>query len=215
MPQVRRQHLSKQRLLRKVWTVPPMRLYLRPGCHWWTSQAGSPEERKISFSLICWNINWSKVFGGSIIGEINSGVCSYKITDAQIPCIRCGICCSKYQPRLSLNEVRNIAHKLGLSLKVFLTEYTDPRWPGTESYILRHNDGACVFLQASADKLQNMCLIQSYKPQCCLEWISGMHQPECREGLRAKWSVSIDSSGNLTGSPQNISRFRQFLQSLC
>ncbi len=66
--------------------------------------------------------------------------------ELSIPCFRCGVCCTRYQVRLSLVEARQIADELGFDWDEWLDRYVDQRWPGTDSFLLRHCNGACVFL---------------------------------------------------------------------
>jgi Fe-S-cluster containining protein len=83
-----------------------------------------------------------------------------------------------------MDEARDITQKLLINWERFLTEYADSRWPGTRSYLLRHVDGACVFLQSSPDKKQRLCRIHDLKPACCREWEADLKKPECQEGLK-------------------------------
>jgi hypothetical protein len=106
-----------------------------------------------------------------------------------------------------------IAGKLGIRWKDFIRDYTDPRWPGTESFLLRKNNGICLFLKASTDKKQNLCLIHGFKPSCCLEWESGLEQRECREGLKTAWDLTVDSSGQISGTPEKLAEFENFIKS--
>ena len=132
----------------------------------------------------------------------------------QFPCFRCGLCCAEYQPRLELVEARHIANKLGLALDDFLKRYTDKRWPGTDSVILRKSRGACIFLKHMTDRKQAICLIHPFRPSSCREWIPGVHQRECRDGLSRYWGLEIDTSGELVGSIGRVRRFKQLQESL-
>lgn len=123
-------------------------------------------------------------------------------------CLCCGTCCSKYQPRLSIDEARSISQKLGIEWERFLSEYCDRRWPGTRSYLLRHVDGACIFLSPDSGRLRKICRIHDIKPDCCREWTADLKNPECREGLQTIWGLQVDSSGNICGSQDQIEKFR-------
>jgi Fe-S-cluster containining protein len=151
------------------------------------------------------------VLGGTLEGKptaINfTGV--YDFT-----CFRCGTCCSRYQPRLSLNEAHNLADKLKVSWEDFLEQYTDRRWPGTQSFLIRAHNDACLFLQTPANKKQRLCLIHLYKPACCREWQSGLDHPECRQGLFDIWRLIVDSTGHLCGSPENVQEFEVYVNTL-
>ena len=135
----------------------------------------------------------------------------YKLGISEIPCLCCGVCCSKFQPRLDLSEARTIAAHLGVNLERFLTDYTDPRWPGTRSLLLRHVNGACVFLRTSEEDKKKLCFIHSFKPSCCVEWKQGIDRSECLEGLKADWDLSVDYSGKICGPKEKIESFEKFI----
>ena len=129
-------------------------------------------------------------------------------------CFCCGTCCSKYQPRLSLAEARLLTQKLGLSWECFLSEYADSRWPGTASYLLRHRNGACLFLSRSPDSKQNLCLIHAFKPECCRDWAAGPEKPECRQGLKKNWQLTLEPDGKISGDPDKMEAFERYRESL-
>jgi len=144
-----------------------------------------------------------------------------KVTDnsneqekSSIECFRCGICCSKYQVRMSLVEAKRIAAELGIPWKEFIANYTDQRWPGAESFLLRHEHGACIFLKH--DKIEKMtgCLIYPFRPSSCQEWRPSPHRAECQEGLHKYWGIKISLDGKLKGNRTTIRRFQTFLKSL-
>ena len=131
-----------------------------------------------------------------------------------IRCLRCGICCIKYQPFLNLEEAHLIANRLKVSWEYFLAEYADHRWPGNQSILIRHSNGACLFLQNYPQKKQSLCLIHEYKPACCLEWESRLDRQDCREGLKNQWGLTLDTSGRIVGSEEKLKAFDRFLQTL-
>jgi Fe-S-cluster containining protein len=133
---------------------------------------------------------------------------------ADIGCIRCGVCCKKYQPFLSLADTQEIADKLGVGWQQFKAEYADPRWPADDSILIRHRNGACPFLQTKDDIRQALCIIHSFKPLCCREWESRLEKADCREGLKAIWDLEIDSNGRVSGQDTQLDKFAAFLQSL-
>lgn len=100
------------------------------------------------------------------------------------PCLRCGVCCSKYQALLNLQELQQLADGLAISCEEFKDKYTDHRWGGTESFLLRHQDGACIFLAREENSRLTYCSINSFKPSDCLAWSPDPDKPECREGLK-------------------------------
>jgi len=109
-----------------------------------------------------------------------------------------------------LDEGRSIAQKLGLSWDRFLDEYTDKRWPGTRSFLLKHQDGACIFLSRPADNQTRLCSIHNFKPACCLEWKADLKNAECREGMQNLWGLTVDPAGRISGSQEKIEQFRLF-----
>ena len=56
--------------------------------------------------------------GGSVI-QVNEP------KELSIPCFRCGVCCTRYQVRLSLVEARQIADELGFDWDEWLDRYVD------------------------------------------------------------------------------------------
>jgi hypothetical protein len=75
--------------------------------------------------------------------------------------------------------------------------------------LIRHENGRCIFLQLSPDKQQLLCRIHSFKPSCCLEWKPSLRQPECQEGLKRRWNLTIDPSGKIGGPRANLEQFAQ------
>jgi hypothetical protein len=132
---------------------------------------------------------------------------------SNIPCLRCGTCCSKFQVRVSLAEGHNIAERLGVSWQEWRLNSTDPRWPGSESLLICHRDGACIYLKRSANS-QCLCSIHSFKPSSCSQWQSDLAKSECRDGLKSAWGLTIDGYGDFSGPARNLRRFQHFLKSL-
>jgi Fe-S-cluster containining protein len=150
------------------------------------------------------------VFGGIIIANSNTRPGCNELEISNTPCLRCGTCCCKFQPRIDLSEAHIICDKLGLTWERFLTEFTDPRWPGTLSLLIRHINGGCIFLTTSGDGKQSLCSIHDYKPSCCRDWKSGLDRIECQEGLFSKWGLVADSNGRITGTKQNLELFKDY-----
>lgn len=131
-----------------------------------------------------------------------------------IPCFRCGVCCIKYQVRLNLVEARRLADRLGLAWDEFRARYVDRHWPATESFLLRQEDGACVFLERGGGLAVSSCLIHPFKPLACQELTCSLSRPECQEGLARDWGLTISPAGRIRGPKETIQRFRSFLNSL-
>jgi Fe-S-cluster containining protein len=130
------------------------------------------------------------------------------------PCFRCGVCCTKYQVRLTLMEARRIADELRFTWEEWLDRYISQSWLRNNSFLLRHYNGACVFLERSEVSNITRCLIQPFKPAACREWNPSLYQRDCQEGLDKYWRLTVSPLGQLEGSEQDITRFYSFLQSL-
>ena len=131
---------------------------------------------------------------------------------ASIPCFCCGICCTKYQVRLSLIEARRINDRQGLLWDDFLRRYIDQYWPEAENFFLHNENGKCVFLGDLEDNHMRRCLIHPVKPLACKEWNPSFYRSECREGLARYWGLMVNSSGNLKGPEQNLRDFYSFVE---
>ena len=129
-------------------------------------------------------------------------------------CIRCGICCSIYQVRISREEATVLASHMSMEFYEWVGRFCDPRWYDPRSYLVRHEGGHCVFLKRGADERTYLCSVHEVRPSSCREWRAGLDKPECREGLRRYWSVRVDEDGNLLGTPTALSRLQRHLRSL-
>ena len=130
------------------------------------------------------------------------------------PCFCCGICCSDYQPHLDMRESQTIANHLGISLQQFFNDCTDPRWPGTDTHLLLHKDGMCLFLEQKEGKARWLCRIHAFKPAACRQWTASLSRKECRQGLSRYWGLSVNASGQIVGSNEDLKCFQTFLKTL-
>jgi len=131
----------------------------------------------------------------------------------EIPCFRCGVCCMKYSPRVTVAEAEHIADSLGISLETFLERYSDDSWFEPGYYLLDSQDGVCIFLAESEDSRMFSCLIHPVRPEACWEWQPDLERKECFEGLQRCWGLSVGSSGRLQGPPEKVREFRSALKS--
>lgn len=131
-----------------------------------------------------------------------------------LPCFRCGICCTRYQVRLSLVEARCISDEMEIGWDEFREAYLDPRWPGAESFLLRQANGACVFFEQSKDGHVATCLIHPFRPSSCRDWTASQYRRECQEGLDKYWGLKVSDEGKLQGTRGKILEFQSFLESL-
>jgi len=127
-------------------------------------------------------------------------------------CLRCGVCCTKYQANPSLAEAQHIAKELGLDWNKFLDEYIDHKWPGINNLLLRHVNGTCIFFRQVEGSRKATCLIYLFRPASCKDWMPGMQRRECQEGLAKYWGLTVYPSGKLKGQEERIKRFQSFLQ---
>jgi Fe-S-cluster containining protein len=98
-----------------------------------------------------------------------------------IPCFRCGICCTCYQPPLTAEDIDRIASSLGVSRSKCVSKYAH-KAPIKEGYVLKHTEKGCVFLAWDADS-KARCAIYPSRPKACQEWTPSFAKPECLEGL--------------------------------
>ena len=131
-----------------------------------------------------------------------------------ISCFRCGVCCTGRQVRLDLMEARRICDGLGLNWYVFLSNYTDPKWSGNDSYLLRQQDGACILLKNTDIPYCKVCIAHMFKPSACREWSPSLYRRECQQGLAKYWRLTVNNKGKLCGSNENIRLFQLYLDSI-
>lgn len=106
-------------------------------------------------------------------------------TGAEIPCFQCGVCCMKWQPLLSPNELKAMAASLHLTPRSFNRRYTRayPVQRGHRQFITGPT-GGCVFLQRAGEG-RYTCSIYEHRPLACRAWRAGLDKKECFEGARA------------------------------
>ncbi|MFC2043615.1 YkgJ family cysteine cluster protein [Chloroflexota bacterium] len=131
-----------------------------------------------------------------------------------IVCFRCGTCCTEYQVNLSLTEGQCIADKLRIVWGEFLNRYIDKNWPGTDNFLIRKRNGACVFLKRINGSKVTRCRIYAFRPLSCVEWVTSLSHRECQKGLANYWGLAVSLSGQLEGSTSKAGEFCNFLESL-
>src|SRR5207245_5444159 len=99
-----------------------------------------------------------------------------------IPCFECGVCCMKWQPLLSPEELKKVATELGQSTRTFNRRYTRlyPLKKGHRQF-LTGDTGGCIFLKPG-DQGRYLCSIYESRPQICRDWKAGLDKRECLEG---------------------------------
>lgn len=128
-----------------------------------------------------------------------------------IPCFRCGICCIRYHPSLTPEDIDNIASALGILPSQCISEYA-VKVPTKEGYLLKHTRRGCVFLAWEADG-KARCTIYPWRPQACREWTPSLSKPECLEGLaKLKSRGQIMLLDELFSSPEDKQDFYSSLK---
>ncbi|MBI4332962.1 MAG: YkgJ family cysteine cluster protein [Chloroflexi bacterium] len=105
-------------------------------------------------------------------------------TPGEMPCLRCGVCCTKWQAPINSGEAAAIAQRMGIDYATFFETYLQ-RYPLKDDYyLIRPEDGACAFLRFENGLAG--CAIHDFKPEACRNWLAGPEKKECREGLRKR-----------------------------
>lgn len=76
---------------------------------------------------------------------------------AEIDCTKCANCCGKLTPAFSLEEIKNIADHLEITVEEFQEKYVEREM--AEGFILKGEK--CPFLE------NNKCLIYDHRPEPC------------------------------------------------
>lgn len=97
-----------------------------------------------------------------------------------IECFRCGICCLRYQPRVSIGEIDLLAKGLKLSCDEVTSRYIQVTVVG---YLIRHGAKGCIFLGWEEGGTKATCRVYSFRPEACRNWTPGLSRRECRDGL--------------------------------
>ena len=129
-----------------------------------------------------------------------------------MPCIRCGVCCSMYQVRISKAEGMRIATHMGLDFYDWVGRFCEPRWPDPRSYLVRQEHGCCVFLQRQDDERFALCSIYGVRPSACRDWAAGPYKPACVEGLMLLWGVTVDDEGRFVGVEEDVEVVREMVR---
>ena len=129
------------------------------------------------------------------------------VEQTPIPCFRCGVCCTRYQPPLTDEDIDTLATALSMSTPDFLAEYA-LMVPIREGYLLKTTARGCVFLVREAEGRAS-CTIHAFRPKACREWRPSLDKPECREGL-----AGLKSRGQIL-LPGEMFRSRQEQEQLC
>jgi Fe-S-cluster containining protein len=123
-----------------------------------------------------------------------------------IECFRCGVCCTRYRPKVTLKEMKRIARKLGMSVDAFTSAYVRAV-PVKEAYILQSSADSCTFLRWDEKGAEATCSIHAFRPEACRNWAPSLSRPECREGLaKLKAGSELLLPHDMYKSGKNIER---------
>ncbi|APV45379.1 hypothetical protein Dform_02070 [Dehalogenimonas formicexedens] len=134
--------------------------------------------------------------------------------EGSFQCFCCGVCCSKYQVQMTVNEAHRIAEKLKIEWDIFENDYLDGAWPGTRTVLLRHREGHCVFLEQQPDKRVFFCRVHKFKPESCIQWNADADKKDCQEGLEKLWNLTVDAEGSFSGAPGAVEELEALLETL-
>lgn len=101
-----------------------------------------------------------------------------------IPCLRCGVCCTRWQPPLDEDEVEVIARGMGMTRDRCFREYVQEYPPKPTTYLIKRKNNACIFLRHEGGRAS--CAIHPFRPAACRNWAPSLFRPECQEGLRRR-----------------------------
>lgn len=101
--------------------------------------------------------------------------------DVNIPCVRCGLCCTYLVVKLKTHDIRVLAHGLGVSKHDAVRKYVrvTPMGP-----VLRQSGNRCIFLNGGDDRAMASCSVYAFRPDVCRNWVPNLSRPECQEGVR-------------------------------
>ncbi|MEW6033731.1 MAG: YkgJ family cysteine cluster protein [Chloroflexota bacterium] len=128
-----------------------------------------------------------------------------------VPCLQCGTCCSRWQAQVNAREIAAIAETMGVPLAEFYGQYIREYPVRPDTYLIRHKDGACVFLRREGGRA--LCAIHSFKPEVCRAWKPSLARKECRDGLRRLGQgLQFLTPDNLNLSLEEMAAFCQSLR---
>jgi len=123
-----------------------------------------------------------------------------------IECLRCGICCQRYQPRVTDKEIEAMTTKLGMAKCEFISRYVQQA-PVGEGFVLRRSGNGCVFLSFDERSKKAKCTIYPVRPNACRNWTASLSRLECQEGLaRLKLQGTIVTPKDMYPSQKSINK---------
>jgi Fe-S-cluster containining protein len=128
-----------------------------------------------------------------------------------IDCFRCGVCCVRYRPPVTCQEIVCIARNLGISPEEFTLRYLRTV-PGTGLQLIQNSEDKCPFLTWEGTGERAYCAIYDVRPAACRDWEAKLSKPECRKGLaRLKASEVLLLAGEIYQSGPELEKLCSIL----
>ena len=132
----------------------------------------------------------------------------YRIGEAWPPveCFRCGVCCLRYRPTVSPEEIKKIATALGIAADEFFSTYVRTTAKG-DGFVLGSSEEGCIFLSWEEASGKAICAIHAFMPKACRDWIPSLSRPECQQGLaKLKPNATIMTPDQLYPSEKPVAK---------
>ena len=127
----------------------------------------------------------------------------------EIPCFQCGVCCVRWQPLLSPEEIRRLSQDFGITPRTFKRRYTRPYPLRRGWHQLKTGAAGCVFLAYQGSRA--LCTIHAVRPQVCRDWMPSLDKRECQEGLRSLNEQGVTRLEELYAIAEDRRRFTDVL----
>ena len=123
----------------------------------------------------------------------------------EMPCLRCGVCCRKWQPLLDDEEVAAVAGGLGIPLDIFRRDHIETYPVKANIYVFKRIGKACSYLKYEGSTAS--CAIHSFRPQACRNWTPDLSRKECQEGLTLRSEGGLLLPSQLGVSQEDLTRW--------
>ena len=127
--------------------------------------------------------------------------------DITVECFRCGVCCMRYRPKVTQEEIEKIAVELSLSEEEFIRKFVCTI-PEKAISIIQNDEDHCPFLKIEETTNKATCTIHYCRPHACIDWQAGLFRTECQEGLNMlNPERTLLLPENIYSTPQEIKDF--------
>jgi Fe-S-cluster containining protein len=104
------------------------------------------------------------------------------VEKSAIPCHQCGVCCERWQPLVTDDEIERLADFLNVDVQSLRGSHTTA-YPFDDAVrLLRQVDGACIFLQRQPSG-RSLCAVHPARPDVCRSWTASLDRRECVDGF--------------------------------